>query len=139
MGIDIGTTSTKVVLFSKRGEVVQSCSKGYPLHSPTPSVAEQDPEEIYKAVIIAIGEVMIASGIEKDELGFISFSSAMHSLIAMGKDGNPLTNSITWADNRSVSYAREIEGFGTGDTIVSQDGNTHSPNVPNHESNVVKK
>ena len=83
MGIDIGTTSTKVVLFTKDGKVVQTCSKGYPLNSPTPSIAEQDPEEIYKAVLLTVGEVMIASGIEKEELGFISFSSAMHSLIAM--------------------------------------------------------
>ncbi|MFH0065670.1 gluconokinase [Peribacillus sp. NPDC056705] len=130
MGIDIGTTSTKVVLFSKGGEVVQSCSRGYPLHSPTPSVAEQDPEEIYKAVIIAIGEVMIASGIEKQELGFISFSSAMHSLIAIGKDGNPLTNSITWADNRSVAYAGKLKASEQGMQLYHRTGTPIHPMSP---------
>src|SRR4051812_24758211 len=89
IGIDIGTTSTKAVLFSKEGEVITSFSKGYPLYSPTPSVAEQDPAEIYQAVVLAIGEVMTKSGIQKEELGFVSFSSAMHSLIAVDANGEP--------------------------------------------------
>ncbi|KWW20986.1 MULTISPECIES: gluconokinase [Peribacillus] len=130
MGIDIGTTSTKVVLFSKGGEVVQSCSKGYPLHSPTPSVAEQDPEEIYKAVILAIAEVMIASEVGKDELGFLSFSSAMHSLIAMGKDGRPLTNSMTWADNRSVAYAEQLKASEQGMQLYHRTGTPIHPMSP---------
>lgn len=118
------------LFFFKKGEVVQSCSKGYPLHSPTPSVAEQDPEEIYKAVIIAIGEVMITSGIKKDELGFISFSSAMHSLIAMGKDGNPLTNSITWADNRSAAYAGKLKALEQGMQLYHRTGTPIHPMSP---------
>lgn len=130
MGIDIGTTSTKVVLFTKNGKVVQSCSKGYPLYSPTPSVAEQDPDEIYKAVMIAIGETMIESGIEKEELGFISFSSAMHSLIAMDKDGNPLTNSITWADNRSVAYAEKLKASEQGEQLYHRTGTPIHPMSP---------
>ncbi|MFD9626200.1 gluconokinase [Peribacillus muralis] len=130
MGIDIGTTSTKVVLFSRGGKVIQSCSKGYPLHSPTPSVAEQDPEEIYKAVIMAIAEVMITSEIDKDELGFIAFSSAMHSLIAMDKDGNPLTNSITWADNRSVAYAERLKGSELGMPLYHRTGTPIHPMSP---------
>lgn len=130
MGIDIGTTSTKVVLFTKDGKVVQTCSKGYPLNSPTPSVAEQDPEEIYKAVLLTVGEVMIASGIEKEELGFISFSSAMHSLIAMDTDGNPLTNSITWADNRSAAYAEELKASSQGEALYHRTGTPIHPMSP---------
>ena len=139
MGIDIGTTSTKVVLFTKSGKVVQSCSKGYPLYSPTPSVAEQDPEEIYKAVMVAIGETMIESGIEKEELGFISFSSAMHSLIAMDKDGNPLTNSITWADNRSVAYAEKLKASEQGEQLYHRTGTPIHPMSPRSEERRVGK
>lgn len=51
LGIDIGTTSTKAVLFSENGDVVQKESIGYPLYTPDISTAEQNPEEIFQAVI----------------------------------------------------------------------------------------
>jgi gluconokinase len=130
IGIDIGTTSTKAVLFSKEGEVITSFSKGYPLYSPTPSVAEQDPAEIYQAVVLAIGEVMTKSGIQKEELGFVSFSSAMHSLIAVDANGEPLTKIITWADNRSVKYAEELKNSKTGHELYLRTGTPIHPMSP---------
>jgi gluconokinase len=130
MGVDIGTTSTKAVLFSKKGEVILSRSKGYPLHSPTPSVAEQDPDEIFQAVIYAIREVMKASEIKKDELGLISFSSAMHSVIAVDDSGKPLTKSITWADNRSVKYAEELKVAKHGMELYRRTGTPIHPMSP---------
>lgn len=48
LGIDIGTTSTKAVLFSENGDVVQKESIGYPLYTPDISTAEQNPEEIFR-------------------------------------------------------------------------------------------
>ena len=130
MGVDIGTTSTKAVLFSKKGEVITTSSKGYPLHSPSPSIAEQDPDEIYQAVMLAIGEVMLTSGIKKDELGFVSFSSAMHSVIAVDSDGKPLTKSITWADNRSVKYAEELKATEKGHQLYRRTGTPIHPMSP---------
>ncbi len=47
IGVDIGTTSTKSVLFSTDGSVIASHGIEYPLYSPTPETAEQDPEEIF--------------------------------------------------------------------------------------------
>jgi gluconokinase len=53
LGVDIGTTSTKAVLFDADGHVVAHRTVGYPLLTPTPATAEQDPEEIYRAVLAA--------------------------------------------------------------------------------------
>ncbi|MGG1690626.1 gluconokinase [Heyndrickxia ginsengihumi] len=130
LGVDIGTTSTKAVLFTKKGEFVKKVSKGYPLYSPTPSVAEQDPDAIFRAVMLAIGEVMIESGIEKEELGFISFSSAMHSVIAVDENGVPLTKSITWADNRSVKYADQLKKSPRGQQVYQRTGTPIHPMSP---------
>lgn len=58
LGVDIGTTSTKAVLFTKDGKVIQKENIGYPLHTPDMSTAEQDPEEIYQAVKQAITNIM---------------------------------------------------------------------------------
>lgn len=54
VGVDIGTSSTKAVVFDGEGKVRGHHAVGYPLHTPIPGVAEQDPEEIYAACIVAI-------------------------------------------------------------------------------------
>ncbi|MER2088647.1 MAG: FGGY family carbohydrate kinase, partial [Sporosarcina sp.] len=107
LGIDIGTTSTKAVLFTEKGEIIQQENIGYPLYTPDISTAEQDPEEIYRAVLKAISTIMKQSGIATEKLLFISFSSAMHSVIAMDENDLPLTHCITWADNRSEAWTRK--------------------------------
>ena len=57
LGVDIGTTSTKAVLFTEKGEIIQQENIGYPFHTPDISTAEQNPEEIYQAVLQAISAV----------------------------------------------------------------------------------
>jgi gluconokinase len=107
LGIDIGTTSTKAVLFTEKGEVIQTENIGYPLHTPDMSTAEQNPEEIFQAVLQAITNITKHHSDKKP--AFISFSSAMHSVIAMDVNDQPLTPCITWADNRSEAWAHKIK------------------------------
>lgn len=122
LGVDIGTTSTKAILYTKKGDVLASHTINYPLHTPNPLVAEQDPDEIVNAVIATIKESIQKSDISTDQLAFISFSSAMHSLIAVDKNGCLLTNSITWADTRSAEYAKKIKEEHNGHQIYLRTG-----------------
>ena len=129
IGIDIGTTSTKTVLFTERGEARQEHSVGYPLLSPVPGAAEQDPEEILLAVLITVKQVIQDSQIEPRSIHCLSFSAAMHSLIAVDAQGQRLTNSITWADNRSVKWAEKIKQQG-GREIYCRTGTPIHPMSP---------
>ncbi|EUJ30510.1 hypothetical protein PCORN_08417 [Listeria cornellensis FSL F6-0969] len=101
MGVDIGTTSTKAVIFDVDGELVARESRGYPLLTDDSGMAEQEPRVILEAVVEAIRAVMETADLDAKALRAISFSAAMHSLIAVDADGEPLTNCITWADQRS--------------------------------------
>ncbi|HLS10138.1 gluconokinase [Lentibacillus sp.] len=130
LGVDIGTTSTKAVLYQKNGEVKEDHTVNYPLYTPNTLVAEQDPEEIFNAVLTAVREVMRKSNISSDQLRLISFSSAMHSLIALGSDGKLLTNSITWADTRAAEYARKIKEEYSGHDIYLRTGTPIHPMSP---------
>ncbi|MGM0904129.1 MAG: gluconokinase [Bacillota bacterium] len=130
IGVDIGTTSTKAVLFTKKGEVVAHHSVGYPLHTPNPSTAEQDPEEIFQAVLNSIDGCMKKSGLPSTDIACVSFSSAMHSVIAVDAEGNPLTNSITWADNRSTKWAEKIKHEWNGHEIYLRTGTPIHPMSP---------
>lgn len=88
IGVDIGTTSTKSVLFSTDGSVIASHGIEYPLYSPTPETAEQDPEEIFRAVIHTIKETVQTSSVQPHDILCVSFSSAMHSIIAVDEKEN---------------------------------------------------
>ena len=109
IGIDIGTTSTKVILFDTTGTTIDQYSVGYPLLSPQPDVQEQDPQEIYLAVVQGIRALVDCHLEQIETLVGLSFSAAMHSLIAVDSNGLPLTNSITWADRRSAPWVGKIQ------------------------------
>ena len=130
LGVDIGTTSTKAVLFNKQGEVITSHAVNYPLHTPSPLIAEQDPDEIFAAVVECMKEIIKKDDADANDLQFVSFSSAMHSLIAVDAENNPLTSSITWADTRSAKHAQEIKDNHNGHEIYLRTGTPIHPMSP---------
>src|SRR5690554_2035389 len=102
IGLDIGTTSAKSVFFNTNGHVVSEHEVTYPVHNPKASWVEQNPYEIEKAAISAINISIRKASIQPEEIISLGFSAAMHSLIIVNEDGDALTNSITWADGRSI-------------------------------------
>lgn len=128
LGIDIGTTSTKAVLFTDKGEVIQTENIGYPLYTPDISTAEQNPDEIFQAILQAITNIMKQHS--QKQLLFISFSSAMHSVIAMDENDQPITPCITWADNRSEAWAHKIKTELNGLAIYQRTGTPIHPMSP---------
>lgn len=128
LGVDIGTTSTKAVLFDEYGATIDQASYDYPIHTPTVDTAEQDPYEIYQAVLKAISSVTKEKVL--DRLLFVSFSSAMHSVIAVDHTSQPLTACITWADNRSSHWAHKIKTEKNGLEIYRRTGTPIHPMSP---------
>lgn len=128
LGVDIGTTSTKAVLFTENGEVIQQENIGYPLYTPNISTAEQDPEEIFQAVLKAISN--ITKQHSQKHISFVSFSSAMHSVIVMDAEDQPLTPCITWADNRSEAWTHKIKNELNGHEIYKRTGTPIHPMSP---------
>ncbi|CAN5527150.1 gluconokinase [soil metagenome] len=124
IGIDIGTTSTKAVAFSSTGAVLAKQSCGYAIQHPQENQSEQNPQEILDAVIYCLAGV--ATQLPDDVPVLISFSAAMHSLILMDGDDQPLTNCIIWADNRAGELAVALKQTPQGEKYY------HSTGVPIH-------
>ena len=61
LGIDLGTSATKTVLFDEKGNVVASASREYPLYQPKNGWAEQDPRDWWNAVCETIKAVIVAT------------------------------------------------------------------------------
>lgn len=129
IGVDIGTTSTKAVVYNTQGGVVAYSNKEYPLYQEIPDMAEQDPDEIFQAVIDVISDVTRKSKAVGIIEG-ISFSSAMHSLILLDKQNQLLTRCITWADNRSYKQAESLKEEKRGLEIYHRVGTPIHPMSP---------
>jgi len=106
IGLDLGTTSTKAVAFTTAGEQVATASHGYPLDTPHPGHAVQDPQAILAAAVSAVRDVVAELGAER--VAGISFSSAMHSLLGLDAEFAPVTSVITWGDTRARSQAEQL-------------------------------
>lgn len=122
VGIDIGTTSTKALLYDLNGKIYAKATKGYVLHQEEPDMAEEDPDVTFNATLQAIQEVVAESHLTDGKVVAISWSAQQHSLIALDKDYKPLTRSITWADNRAEKYAREYKQNGLGMKVYQHTG-----------------
>ncbi|WP_308639738.1 gluconokinase [Paenibacillus silvisoli] len=130
IGVDIGTTSTKSVLFETNGNVVTKADEGYPLFTPSSAVAEQDPEQIFRAVIATLKRVIEQSGAKPEQILFVAFSSAMHSVIVVDAEGKPLSRSITWGDNRSAAWSDRLKHELNGHAIYLRTGTPIHPMSP---------
>jgi gluconokinase len=135
IGIDIGTTNTKAVAFTNQGLVLASAGASYTVLPGPPGQHELDPDELFEAVLSVLKEVLKVSGYTRESavaegLAGISFSCAMHSLIAVDQAGCLLTHAITWADLRSVTYANSLKGSPAGKRIYRQTGTPIHPMSP---------
>ncbi|MDT3958768.1 gluconokinase [Staphylococcus kloosii] len=130
IGVDIGTTSTKSVLYDEQGNFILKHNIGYPLNTPNVDVSEENPDELFDAVLMTIKYIIRESGINKDDIKLVSFSAQMHSLIAMDSNHQRLTENLTWADNRASKYAEKINNQHNGVDIYQRTGTPIHPMSP---------
>lgn len=109
IGIDIGTSGTKTVLFDELGNTVASKTVEYPLYQPHNGWAEQDPEDWWEAVKTCLKEV--SGKVNAAEISGIGLSGQMHGLVMLDKDGKVLRRSIIWCDQHTGEECEEIESL----------------------------
>jgi len=108
MGIDLGTSSTKVLIVDEFGNLMAEASAKYPICTPAPGWAEQDPELWWTSTKKAIEETLRNSKVEPKEISALGLSGQMHGTVLLGNDLIPLRPAIIWADKRSESQCEEI-------------------------------
>ena len=120
IAIDIGTTHCKAITVDENAKTIQSFKANLISIQPQEGFHEQDAEKIFQIAVELIKQS--TQNINHDEIACISFSAAMHSLLAIDESGKPLINAITWADTRSKKYAQQLRNTEEGKNIYRQTG-----------------
>lgn len=107
IAIDLGTSNCKAVIINVKGKVLKVFESATQPIAPKQGWNEQNADIIFKAVIKLLQQSI--SFCKEENVACVSFSSAMHSLLAVDKKGKPLMNMITWADLRSTKYAHQLK------------------------------
>ncbi len=108
IGIDVGTSAVKTILFDIEGAIIASSSKEYPLYQPKNGWAEQEPEDWINAAFATVKKVVSGSGVPAEKIAGIGLTGQMHGLVMLDGEGKPLRRSIIWCDQRTAKECEEI-------------------------------
>ena len=100
IGIDLGTSSVKMLLVNSEGEIENSVSRQYPIFYPQSGWSEQNPSDWYSATIDGLGELL--GGTDKDSVKGISFGGQMHGLVILDENDEVIRPAILWNDGRTL-------------------------------------
>jgi xylulokinase len=103
VGLDVGTTGVKALAVSPEGEVLSRIEEAYPLSTPQPGWAEQDPENWWRAAESALAGLAVA------DLAGIGLAGQMHGLVVLDEYERVLRPAILWNDQRTAAECAEIE------------------------------
>lgn len=113
LGIDLGTSSVKVLAMNDNNEIVGEATKAYEVFYPQDKWAEQNPTDWWTQTVACIKELMVTANMPKDGIKAIGFSGQMHGLVALDEANEVLTPAILWCDNRTQEECDAItEHFG---------------------------
>ena len=108
IGVDVGTSATKTVLFDEECRPVAEASAEYPMYQPQNGWAEQNPKDWEEAAASTIREVMERSRVNKDDVVGLGLSGQMHGLVMLDKDNEVIRPAIIWCDQRTAAECEEI-------------------------------
>src|SRR4051812_41076452 len=101
LGIDIGTSGTKTLLIDDAGRALASATAEYPLSTPRPGWAEQDPEDWWRASAATVREVLAKSGVAPREIKGVGLSGQMHGSVFLDAGNQVLRPALLWCDQRT--------------------------------------
>ncbi|MDQ2687480.1 MAG: xylulokinase [Armatimonadota bacterium] len=101
LGLDIGTSGTKALLITEEGRPVASDTQEYPLSTPRPLWAEQNPADWWLACVAATHALLQKASVRGDEIAGVGLSGQMHGSVFLDAQGNVLRPALLWCDQRT--------------------------------------
>lgn len=128
ISVDIGTTHCKAITVNENAVVSHIFKAEVESLKPKPGYHEQDAEKVFETVLALLQQSLLAN--QTNEIVAISFSAAMHGLMAVDISGKALTNIYTWADTRAATHAANLKASDTSKVIFEKSGTPIHPMTP---------
>ena len=123
LSIDAGTTSSRAILFDKKGNQVSISQFEFTQIFPKESWVEHDPIEILETQLKAIKDVILKSGIDSNEIDSIGITNQRETTVIWNKNtGKPVYNAIVWQDRRTSTICDKLQREGIDKLFYKKTG-----------------
>ena len=132
LSIDCSTTAVKVIAWNQRGQPVAEGRATYPLHQPEPNWYEQDAEDWWRGLCLALHDCLNqndASGINATRIESICITHQRETIVPVDASGAPLRSAISWLDERCRAEVTQISNIFGWDAFHQLTGKPPSVNV----------
>ena len=123
LAIDAGTTSSRAILFDRKGNTVGVSQHEFTQHFPKESWVEHDATEIWETQLLAIREVLQNQSITASQIHAMGITNQRETTILWNrKTGIPVHNAIVWQDRRTASICETLEKAGKAPLFYEKTG-----------------
>ena len=123
LALDQGTTSSRAIIFNKKGEIVAKAQNEFTQHYPENGWVEHDPMEILFSQISAILTVLRKEAVDPKEIAAIGITNQRETTVVWEKEtGRPIYNAIVWQCRRTADLCEELKAQGLNDYVKSTTG-----------------
>ena len=123
LAIDQGTTSSRAIIFNKKGDIISVAQKEFKQYFPKPGWVEHDPIEIWSSQAGVATEAVTKKGLNVDNILAIGITNQRETVIVWDKKtGKPVYNAIVWQDKRTANYCDELKKQGKETLIKEKTG-----------------
>ncbi|MGM0863094.1 MAG: glycerol kinase GlpK [Bacillota bacterium] len=123
LSLDQGTTSSRAILFNKKGEVAHTAQKEFTQHFPKPGWVEHSANEIWGSILAVIASALSESSIKPDQIEGIGITNQRETTVVWDKEtGDPVYNAIVWQSRQTAGICEELKSQGHNDTFRDKTG-----------------
>lgn len=123
MALDQGTTSSRCILFDKKGNICSLAQKEFTQHYPKPGWVEHNPMEIWSSQLAVATEAMAMLGVRAEQISGIGITNQRETTILWDKQtGEPVYNAIVWQCRRTSDMIEELKKDGFDKVIREKTG-----------------
>lgn len=123
LALDQGTTSSRAILFNKKGEVVHIAQKEFTQHFPKPGWVEHDASEIWDSILGVIASVLRESGAKPEQIAGIGITNQRETTVVWNKEtGEPIYHAIVWQSRQTSAICEELKEKGYNDLFREKTG-----------------
>ncbi|HDR7915136.1 TPA: glycerol kinase GlpK [Bacillus wiedmannii] len=123
LSLDQGTTSSRAILFNKKGEIVHSAQKEFTQHFPKPGWVEHNAQEIWGSILAVIATCLSEADVKPEQIAGIGITNQRETAVVWDKTtGKPIYNAIVWQSRQTVEICDELKEKGHSEMVREKTG-----------------